>query len=106
MNKSQAEIYGRICFKCGKTMVPSLDIDPMTAVNEIPLKPPLDGTIWESTGNFGSTVWDPINEDDVRLNIIICDNCLINFTERVIYLRRIRETKVIESEIWSKKREK
>ena len=34
-----------------------------------------DATIWKSHGNFGSTVFDPI-EDNRHLEILICDECL------------------------------
>lgn len=39
------------------------------------LHPPISGTMFESTGNYGSTVWDM--EGRKFLQIVICDDCLI-----------------------------
>lgn len=34
-----------------------------------------DGLIFRSTGNFGSTVFDPITLEEI-LQVVICDNCV------------------------------
>ncbi len=35
-----------------------------------------DATIWQSTGNYGSGVYDPI-AGNVFLEVVICDGCLV-----------------------------
>ncbi len=34
-------------------------------------------TIWRSNGNYGSTVYDPINDESHYLETCICDKCLV-----------------------------
>ena len=45
------------------------------------LYPPISGTMFESTGNYGSTVWDM--EGRMFLQTVICDPCLIKHADRV-----------------------
>lgn len=35
-----------------------------------------DATIWSTTGNYGSTIYDPM-EEGTKLEAYICDRCLI-----------------------------
>jgi hypothetical protein len=35
-----------------------------------------DATIWTSHGNYGSTVYDPLNEETF-LEACVCDDCLV-----------------------------
>ena len=37
--------------------------------------PPDDATVWSTNGNFGSTVFDPI-DSKLRLELFVCDQCL------------------------------
>jgi hypothetical protein len=48
-----------------------------------------DATVWKSHGNFGSAVYDPL-DDRVFLEAFICDACLIRkkgFVEEVVVTR-------------------
>lgn len=38
---------------------------------------PHDAIMCSSTGNYGSTVFDPIGEEKQQLRFNVCDNCLI-----------------------------
>ena len=51
---------------CCKKLLESV-LQPATSL-------PHNGTLFYSSGNYGSTVFDPMNE--FRLEIIICDDCL------------------------------
>ena len=75
--------YDRFCFCCKKRMEPILQPDYGDTKNAVQLTPPIDGTFWDCYGNYGSRIWDPVNERR-RLNIIICDNCLVENSKYVI----------------------
>ena len=55
----------RNCFCCEKSL--KSDSDSFQS-------PPLNATAWETNGNYGSKLFDPIYDD--RLEIYICDECL------------------------------
>lgn len=60
------------CFKCNRIVMRDVvDSDLLT------ISPVYDGLIFRSTGNYGSTVFDPmpIGKEEM-LEIIICDNCV------------------------------
>jgi hypothetical protein len=37
---------------------------------------PYGGTVFESSGQYGSTVWDPCLTSDDKLEITVCDQCM------------------------------
>lgn len=37
---------------------------------------PIDGTLWKSHGNYGSSVYDDMTGRK-HLELVICDNCLV-----------------------------
>lgn len=45
---------------------------------------PDDGTVWHTTGNFGSTVYDDIGGNR-RLVAYICDDCLVKKQESITH---------------------
>lgn len=55
----------RNCFCCEKSL--KSDSDSFQSV-------PLNATAWETNGNYGSSIFDPMGDD--RLEIYICDDCL------------------------------
>lgn len=55
----------RNCFCCEKSLKSDSDCFQ---------SPPLNATAWETKGNYGSKLFDPIHDD--RLEIYICDECL------------------------------
>lgn len=54
------------CFKCEKSLAEALEGTSLQ---------PDDGTMWSSTGNYGSRIFDPCDEADVLL-LHVCDDCL------------------------------
>jgi hypothetical protein len=59
------------CILCGKELEPVMET---LEDGEVCLQP-YDGTIWESSGNYGSRVFDSIQGEE-SLVIHICDDCL------------------------------
>ena len=52
-----------------------------------------DATIWRTSGNFGSRVYDPLTEGR-HLELVICDDCLSSrkhFIEEVVTVHRVDE---------------
>lgn len=80
--------YDRVCFVCGRKMEP---VDPPGSKDSIPFMAPLLGTMWESAGNYGSTVWDSFGMETDSLHIVICDNCLKAGAERVYHFTLERQ---------------
>lgn len=79
------------CLICGKKLDPAISNDKEN-------NQPADGTAFASYGHYGSTVWDPQMGTRVRLEITICDLCLIASKERtqvavqtVKYIQEYRE---------------
>jgi hypothetical protein len=58
------------CFVCGSEMEPAGGGDGGVQ--------PSDGTMWSSSGNYGSAVWDDFPQlgDQRHLLILVCDGCL------------------------------
>ena len=74
------------CFKCDKPLqaaAPDSEAFPFQ---------PYEGVMFRSSGNYGSTVWDP----QVRtweLHIIICDACLVSNKANVVSSQLARVAK-------------
>jgi hypothetical protein len=68
------------CFVCNKKLESSWG-EPFNDYTNTPHA----GTIFTSHGNYGSTVFDPMDAPE-DLEITICDTCLVSLRERV-YLR-------------------
>jgi len=49
----------------------------------------LDGVVCESLGNYGSSVFDPIDEDEI-LQFYICDECIVKKADKIHYFRVYR----------------
>ena len=74
MSEPVSEIV-RKCFCCMKTIKrTTYCVDCVDCAT-------FDATIWRSPGNWGSCVYDPI--DDHFITMWICDNCLLQRKEMV-----------------------
>ncbi len=84
------------CFKCNRELEP--------AIKELPdkqeLNQPYAGTSFSSSGHYGSTVFDPMSNIHT-LEINICDPCLLEFKDRVAFLRTIKRIPVFEYRNWN-----
>ncbi len=58
------------------------------------LYPWMDGTVFESTGNFGSTRWDL--EGTEYLQIVVCESCLDKKAKKAIHVVEYEPKKVIK----------
>lgn len=69
------------CVVCGKELEPVLPEEVRMAENQ-----PYEATVFSSPGHYGSTAFDPM--DGTRLVINVCDRCLIDKKDRVLFLGR------------------
>lgn len=52
------------------------------------------GTVWRTTGNFGSRVYDSVN-DGTYLEIVICDECLVTRKQHVVEVVTMHQVKEV-----------
>lgn len=84
------------CFVCGKELkMPWYDEkDEQTTIQ------PLDDGLWfRSTGNYGSTIFDPMDEQ--YLEISICDKCILDKKDEVKHIHNIRRKSTSEANPFS-----
>jgi len=74
-----------ICFCCDKKM------EVEEPDNPICIHPVYDGLIFRATGNYGSTLFDPITIEEI-LQVIICDECVKGRAKRVKHLYNLKRT--------------
>ena len=60
-----------ICIKCGKELQPVYS-DPDS-------NQPYGGTTFHTHGHYGSTVFDPMSNESLEINV--CDSCLVKAAE-------------------------
>ncbi len=60
---------------------------------------PWGATVFQATGNYGSTVHDPVT-NRVILEINICDECLVANKDLVIDVRTRRQDPVYDVKPW------
>lgn len=77
------------CISCGAILESALPGTPDVDIVNQPYK----GTVFTSTGQYGSTVFDPITGADF-IEITVCDSCLVNHKDRVLRGRTAREITV------------
>ena len=70
------------CFKCNVTLESSISSDEDQELDE----PTLNSIAFISHGNYGSTIFDPM--DGSYLEIYVCDQCLVNFKNKVYHITR------------------
>jgi len=61
------------CFICDKCL--ELDLEFEKDEDSLNLHPVYGGLWFRATGNFGSTIFDPILKEE-ELRIVICDKCV------------------------------
>jgi hypothetical protein len=66
----------------------SVALPPDNPVPTEETDPPDGGTDWQARGNFGSTLWDPLETlgsgTSQSLHVVICDPCLLERRDRVL----------------------
>lgn len=73
------------CFCCNRTL------EAESTDNPIVITPVYDGLIFRSTGNYGSTVFDPMPIGvEEMLQVIICDDCIKTRAKRVTRIHNIQ----------------
>jgi hypothetical protein len=105
----------RECFVCGKGMQPSFQMRGLVSQHEAEsgdvadeepgsdlLLPPAHGTDWDSTGNYGSSLWDPITGSEA-IHIVICDDCLDSRKDRVVRYHTHRKVERLRPRPWDPK---
>jgi len=82
--KPPYKIVDEKCFICNKSLKREISSsDPNT------IWPVYDGISFRATGNYGSTVFDPIT-DDGFLEILICDECIKKKSKQIKRVRNIQ----------------
>ncbi len=73
------------CISCGKTLRSALGSDWEQ-------DPPQGAVVFIATGNYGSTIYDPMFYGSEHLKIAICDTCLTKAAKRdyVIHVQPIK----------------
>lgn len=71
------------CFKCYKPIKSST-----TFKNDV-YEAPAGATMWSTTGNYGSSMFDELS-DKIFLIIAICDGCFYAHKDKIIRGERIR----------------
>ena len=54
-----------------------------------------NATVWRSSGDYGSTVYDSI-ADDQFLEVVICDDCIVEKNDLIEEVVVRRTTEVVE----------
>jgi hypothetical protein len=76
-----------VCFRCDKKLIPDY-IDHFGS----PLNP-LGGIEFDATGNYGSAIFDPLNDfGGDRLRIFICDDCAKTNSKLITYYKERKHT--------------
>lgn len=71
------------CFCCGLQLAPVIPPHPEGDDRTTPID---NGTHWRTSGNFGSTIHDGPEGDEIE--IVICDWCVMERADRArVYLR-------------------
>ncbi len=87
----------RACIICEKVLIGSIDHEETQSFSE----PPDGATVWNSEGNWGSTVYDqPGAFCDNKLEIVICDECLVKKQKFVLEFRTTHKREVTDARVW------
>ena len=82
------------CFLCGK----KLKTEERENKDPSLIGIVYDGIIFRATGNYGSSVFDPM-PDDGFLEIIICDECVTKEASKIKRVKNIRRYVTVEADI-------
>jgi len=66
------------CIVCGK----SLETEENEVGDTLCIFPVYDGVMCRIYGNYGSTKYDPLNEDEI-LHFVLCDECLVKKADKI-----------------------
>lgn len=80
----------RNCFKCNETLIGAMTGEEENEFRE----PTLDAVIFTSYGNFGSVLFDPIDNPEEFLELYICDKCLKANQDRVYHITNKNPLKI------------
>ena len=72
------------CMCCNRIVQGDVDENPLV------ISSVYSGLVFRSTGNFGSTIFDPIGETEEILQVVICDDCMKKKARRVTRLHNIK----------------
>jgi hypothetical protein len=78
------------CIVCNKALEPAME--------DADINQPYGGLAFQSEGHYGSTVFDPM--DDTYLEINICDECLLRASELRVRQNKIQVQTSTISSIW------
>jgi hypothetical protein len=85
----------RSCFVCEKSISSALTGKVRHELNE----PPQGATCWQTQGNYGSVVYDPLASGmDEKLEICICDECLTK--KRAFVYKFVEERQIVAISKW------
>lgn len=80
------------CFCCDCILEAELTDNPLV------ITPVYDGLIFRATGNYGSTIFDPMpRRKEEMLQVIICDACIKSKTKGVTRIYNIKSKTTAES---------
>ena len=79
----EKHIITRKCFCCEKPLKGAMDNGRKQKFSE----PPSGATVWHTSGNYGSTVYDNGWDNSSQLEIAICDECLVMKAKLVVEFR-------------------
>jgi len=79
------------CMCCNKIVEGDVDENPLV------ISPVYNGLVFRATGNFGSTVFDPIpiGVEEI-LQVVVCDDCMKKKAKRVTRLYNIKREMTAE----------
>lgn len=83
------------CFCCGDKLDLELRGDDSDPHIVLPL---YGGLRFRSTGNYGSTVYDPMGENRQFLEIVVCDACVVKKKEKVRRVHHIHTSTTAKME--------
>lgn len=76
------QILAQSCFVC-RTELSSVNHD--SDLPHVPYK----GTVFTASGNFGSTVYDPVMSYRGHLSINVCDSCMLDRKDLVLSVSEV-----------------
>ena len=82
------------CFKCDKKIEPVFSDSKFNVPNQ-----PYRATTFITHGHYGSTVFDPMSDINT-LTINICDQCMLEFKNRIALRRIIQREPTITFHPW------
>lgn len=88
-----SEIVEVSCFKCGKQIKKEYHNNDPTALSAVH-----NGLIFRTSGNYGSTIFDPITIEEY-LEVIICDDCCKVNKESIKHISNIKRSQIVTAEV-------